>query len=100
MQLNIEDRELLFQQKYIYQTQTVNSLIGLNTFLLFAYYICIIIVLYFLFTKYELNIYVKLGFSLLLIAYPFVIYYIELVLYNVGDYAGAIITGNAADRND
>jgi hypothetical protein len=100
MQLNIEDRELLFQQKYIYQTQTVNSLIGLNTFLLFAYYICIIIVLYFLFTKYELNIYVKLGFSLLLIAYPFVIYYIELVLYNVGHYAGAIITGNAADRND
>ena len=100
MQLNIEDRELLFQQKYIYQTQTVNYLIGLNTFLLFAYYICIIIVLYFLFTKYELNIYVKLGFSLLLIAYPFVIYYIELVLYNVGHYAGAIITGNAADRND
>ena len=100
MQLNIEDRELLFQQKYIYQTQTVNSLIGLNTFLLFAYYICIIIVLYFLITKYELRWYVILGFSLLLIAYPFVIYYIELVLYNVGHYAGAIITGNAADRND
>ena len=100
MQLNIEDRELLFQQKYIYQTQTVNSLIGLNTFLLFAYYICIIIVLYFLFTKYELNIYVKLGFSLLLIAYPFVIYYIEMSLYDVGHYAGALITGTAVDRND
>ena len=100
MQLNIEDRELLFQQKYIYQTQTVNSLIGLNTVLLFAYYICIIIVLYFLFTKYELSMYVKAGFSLLLIAYPFVIYYIEMVLYNVGHYAGAIITGNAADRNE
>lgn len=100
MQLSIEDRELLFQQKYIYQTQTVNALTVLNTFLLFAYYICIIIVLYFLFTKYELNMYVKVVFSLLLIAYPFVIYYIEMVLYNVGHYAGAIITGNAADRTE
>jgi hypothetical protein len=55
---------------------------------------------YFLFTKYELNLYVKLGFSLLLIAYPFVIYYIETVLYNLGHYAGAMITGTAADRNE
>jgi hypothetical protein len=100
MQMDIEDRELLFQQKYIYQAQTVNTLTGLNTFLLFAYYICIIIVLYYLFTKYELNMYVKVGFSLLLIAYPFVIYYIEMVLYNVGHYAGSMITGTAADRND
>jgi hypothetical protein len=100
MQTSIEDRELLFQQKYIYQIQTVNTLTGLNTFLFFAYYICIIFVVYFLFTKYELNIYVKLGFSLLLIAYPFVIYYIETVLYNVGHYAGAMITGTAADRNE
>ena len=98
--MNIEDRELLFQTKYIHQTQTVNVLTILNTFLLFAYYICIIIVLYFLITKYELRWYVILGFSLLLIAYPFVIYYIETVLYNLGHYAGAIITGNAADRND
>ena len=100
MQTSIEDRELLFQQKYIYQIQTVNTLTGLNTFLFFAYYICIIIVLYFLFTKYELNMYVKAGFSLLLIAYPFIIYYIEIVLYNVGHYAGAMITGTADDRNE
>jgi len=100
MQSSIEDRELLFQQKYIHQIQTVNTLTGLNTFLVFAYYICIIIVLYYLFTKYELNIYVKLGFSLLLIAYPFIIYYIELVLYNIGHYAGAIITGTAADQQE
>lgn len=98
--MNIEDRELLFQQKYIYQAQTVNTLTGLNTFLLFAYYICIIIVLYFLFTKYELNIYVKAVFSLLLIAYPFIIYYIEIVLYNVGHYVGSIITGTPVDRID
>lgn len=100
MQPSIEDSELLFQQKYIYQIQTVNTLTGLNTFLFFAYYICIIIVLYFLFTKYELNMYVKVGFSLLLIAYPFIIYYIEMVLYNVGHYAGSMITGTAADQND
>jgi hypothetical protein len=100
MQMNIEDRELLFQTKYIHQTQTVNVLTILNTFLLFAYYICIIIVLYFLITKYELRWYVILGFSLLLIAYPFVIYYIEMSLYNVGHYAGALITGTAVDRND
>ena len=80
MQLNIEERELLFQTKYIHQTQTVNTLNILNIFLLFAYYICIIIVLYFLITKYELSWYVILGFSLLLIAYPFVIYYIEIGL--------------------
>ena len=100
MQPSIEDRELLFQQKYIYQTQTVNTLNVLNTFLLFAYYICIIIVLYFMFTKYEFNMYLKAGFSLLLIAYPFVIYYIEIGLYNVGHFTGALITGTAVDRND
>lgn len=100
MQLNIEDRELLFQQKYIYQTQTVNTLTGLNSLLLFAYYICIIVVLYLLFAKYDLNIYVKIGFSLLLIAYPFIIYYIETVLYNIGHYAKSLITGTAADRNE
>lgn len=97
MSTSLDERELLFQQKYLYQFQTVNTLLGLNTLLLYVYYICIVIVLYFLFTKYEYNVYIKGFLSILLIAYPFIVYFIETFVYRTSQYIGAFITGHAYD---
>lgn len=98
MPSSFQDKELLFQQKYNNQIQTVESLTKLNNFLLITYYSCILIAMYFLFTKYEYNIYVKVGISLLAIAYPFIIYLIENFIYDVTKYMSALIGGIPADR--
>ena len=95
----LTDRELLFQQKYIHQLQTIETLTILNTVLTYAYFICIIFVLYYLFTKYDLSIYVKVGLGLFALAYPFIIRFIEIAVYNTSVYMGAFITGNAIDRD-
>ena len=95
----LTDRELLFQQKYIHQVQTIETLTLLNTVLTYAYFICIIFVLYYLFTKYDLSIYVKVGLGLIAIAYPFIIHFVEIAVYNTSLYIGALITGDAVDRD-
>jgi hypothetical protein len=95
----LTDRELLFQQKYIHQVQTIESLTLLNTVLTYAYFICIVFVLYYLFTKYDLSIYVKVGLGLIAIAYPFIIHFVEIAVYNARVYIGAFITGDAIDRD-
>jgi hypothetical protein len=95
----LTDRELLFQQKYIHQVQTIETLTLLNTILTYAYFISIIFVLYYLFTKYDLSIYVKIGLGLFIIAYPFVIHLIEIAIYNTSVYIGAFITGTPVDRD-
>ena len=95
----LTDRELLFQQKYIHQVQTIETLTLLNTVLTYAYFICIIFVLYYLFTKYDLSIYVKVGLGLIAIAYPFIIHFVEIAVYNTRVYIGAFITGDAIDRD-
>jgi len=95
---SFQDKELLFQQKYNNQIQTVQSLTNLNKWLLITYYICIIIAMYFLFAKYEYNIYIKIGLSLLAIAYPFIIYFIEYSIYDLTKYMSALIGGIPVDR--
>ena len=95
----LTDRELLFQQKYIHQVQTIETLTLLNTVLTYVYFICIIFVLYYLFTKYDLSIYVKVGLGLIAIAYPFIIHFVEIAVYNTSLYIGALITGDAVDRD-
>lgn len=95
----LNDRERLFQQKYIYQIQTVESLTRFNMVLTTAYYVFIVIALYFLFTKYDYSIYTKAGISLLAIAYPFIAYMIESIVYRISTYTSAIILGEPADRD-
>ena len=95
----LTDRELLFQQKYIHQVQTIETLTLLNSILTYAYFIFVIWVLYILFTKYDLNIYVKVGLGLFAVAYPFIIRFIEIAVYNTSIYMGAFITGDAVDRD-
>jgi hypothetical protein len=80
--MDINERELLFNQKYLHQKNTVDYLHGVNTVLMYTYYLCIFVIVYYLFTKYELNKYVKFGISILLVLYPFSAYYIEQNIHN------------------
>ena len=80
--MGINERELLFNQKYLHQKNTVDYLHGLNTFLLFIYYLCVLVIIYYLFTKYEFNNYSKAGVSVILVLYPVIAYYIEQKIYN------------------
>ena len=80
--MGINERELLFNQKYLHQKNIVDYLHGLNTFLLFIYYNCILVIIYYLITKYEFNKYGKAGVSVLLVLYPAIAYYIEQNIFN------------------
>ena len=80
--MDINERELLFNQKYLHQKNTVEYLHGVNTVLTYTYYLCILVIIYYLFTKYEINKYGKAGISVLLLLYPFIAYYIEQNIYN------------------
>lgn len=95
----LDDRERLFQQKYIYQIQTVDSLTSLNQLLTTTYYVFVLIALYFLFTKYEYSMYIKIGISLLAIVYPFIIYTLEYIVSIIATYISAMILGEPADRD-
>lgn len=96
----LDDRERLFQQKYIYQIQYVDTLTSLNMLLTTTYYVFVVIALYFLFTKYEYSIYTKIGISLLAVVYPFIIYTIEYIIHRISTYISAIILGEPADIDE
>ena len=93
MQDSIENRERLFQQKYIHQQTTVNNLVWYNTILRIVYYCCIILAIYTLVTKYEYNIYVKIIIIILAISYPFIVSFIENYIYTLLHFIAAIATG-------
>jgi|SaaInlV_150m_DNA_3_1039698.scaffolds.fasta_scaffold42260_3 hypothetical protein len=96
--MTINEREHLFHSKYLHQLEQVDSLNRVNALLLFTYYVFIIIVLYFLFTKYDYSIYTKGIFSVIAISYPFIVNFIENSIYNVIHYMGAFIGGIPPDE--
>jgi hypothetical protein len=96
--MSINERERLFHSKYIHQLEQVDSLTRVNALLLFTYYVFIIIVLYFLFTKYEYSIYTKGILSILALGYPFIINFIENSIYRIIHYMGAFVGGIPPDE--
>jgi len=90
--MGINERELLFNQKYLHQKNTVEYLHGVNTVLTYTYYLCILVIIYYLFTKYEFNKYGKAGVSVLLLLYPFIAYYIEQNIYNNSGFIGSSLS--------
>ena len=86
-------KELLYQQKFSHQIIPKGTMSTLNFLLLILYYGCILVVLYYLYTKYDTSIYSKLGVVILLLLYPFIILFIETEIYKVGEYIWAFIVG-------
>jgi hypothetical protein len=86
-------KELLYQQKFRHQIIPKRAITTLNFLLLILYYGCILVVLYYLYTKYDISIYSKLGFVILLLLYPFVILFIESYIYQSVEYGWSFIIG-------
>ena len=55
--MDINERELLFNQKYLHQQKNVEYLNWVNTILVYIYYLCALVIIYYLFTKYEYSNY-------------------------------------------
>lgn len=87
--MDINERELLFNQKYLHQQKTVEYMNWVNTILVYIYYLCALVIIYYLFTKYEYSNYSKyskITFLILLGLYPFIAYFLQEKIQNGGDY--------------
>uniref|UniRef100_A0A6C0J3Q6 Uncharacterized protein n=1 Tax=viral metagenome TaxID=1070528 RepID=A0A6C0J3Q6_9ZZZZ len=89
----VYDNELLYENKKNFQKDTINGLTLLNTFLTYVYFLCILVISYTLFTKYDYSFIIKILIIIALALYPFVIYLLESNAYNVGVYLWSFITG-------
>jgi hypothetical protein len=92
-QIAFNKKQLLYQQKFNHQIITKGGLSTLNFILMILYYGCILAVFYYLYTKYDISIYSKVGFVILLLIYPFVILFIETYIYQAVGYGWAFIIG-------
>jgi hypothetical protein len=90
--MDINERELLFNQKYLHQQKTVEYLYWVNTILVYIYYLCALVIIYYLFTKYDFGNYSKIIFIILLGLYPFISYYLQEKIQNGFDYTGSMFS--------
>lgn len=89
----VYEKELLYENKKNFQKETVNGLTLLNTFLTYVYFLCVLVISYTLFTKYNYSFIIKILIVVALTLYPFVIYLLESNAYNVGIYLWSFIIG-------
>jgi len=92
------EKQLLYQQKYNKQTYPRTIQNSIYFLLIILYYVCILVVFYYIYTKFNLNRYQKIGIFILLISYPFVINLIQAYIYYFADYAWLLISGNSIDN--
>jgi hypothetical protein len=90
--MDINERELLFNQKYLHQQKTVEYLYWVNTILVYIYYLCALVIIYYLFTKYDFSNYSKITFLILLGLYPFIAYFLQEKIQNGGHYIGSMFS--------
>jgi hypothetical protein len=89
----VYDRELLYEKKKNFQKETVNGLTLLNTILTYVYILCVLVISYKLFTRYDYSLKTNLLIIIALSVYPFVIYLLESNVYSIGTYIWSFITG-------
>jgi hypothetical protein len=70
-------------QKYIYSIEQYNELETINTLFFASYYFLFIIFLYFIIFKTKYSLFLKLTIGLLCLFYPYIIFTIEAVVYNL-----------------
>ena len=103
--IQIQNRQLIEQkdkleqsfstdnQKTVYQTQYLSLYKTVNFFLFYIYLFAVCIVAYFLYKASNMNVYMKLVYLALYLAYPFVIGIIEIKLYDNIHYVKSLIIG-------
>jgi hypothetical protein len=70
-------------QKFTYSLEQYNEIENINTIFFILYYFLFIVLLVFVIFKFKYSILLKIIISLLFLLYPFVIYTIETIIYNV-----------------
>jgi hypothetical protein len=80
-------------QKTVYQTQYLNLYKTVNFFLFYIYLFAVCIVAYFLYKAPNMNVYMKIVYLALYLAYPFVIGIIETTLYDNIHYVKSLMMG-------
>ena len=91
---NTKDMYTTDDQKSQYQSMQTANLDTINIALYYVYFGLLIVVAYILIMKTTLNIYIRVGLGVLLLAYPFIINYIEQVLYIIYSFSQAVLNGN------
>jgi hypothetical protein len=70
-------------QKFTYSLEQYNEIENINTIFFILYYFLFIVLMVFVIFKFKYSILLKIIISLLFLLYPFVIYTIETIIYNV-----------------
>jgi len=70
-------------QKYTYSLEQYNEIENINTIFFVLYYFLFIIFLFFIIFKINYPIILKIIIGLIFLIYPFVIYTIETIIYNI-----------------
>jgi hypothetical protein len=70
-------------QKFTYSLEQYNEIKNINTIFFILYYFLFIVLLFFVIFKFNYSILLKIIISLLFLLYPFVIYTIETIIYNI-----------------
>ena len=89
----VYDRELLYEKKKNFQKDTFNGLTLLNTFLTYVYFVCVLVISYMLFTKYDYTYKTNILIVIALSLYPFLIYLLEINAYMICEYIWSFIIG-------
>jgi hypothetical protein len=70
-------------QKFTYSLEQYNEIKNIDTIFFILYYFLFIVLLFFVIFKFKYSILLKIIISLLFLLYPFVIYTIETIIYNI-----------------
>ena len=97
---NSKSNDLTYHQKAFYQLERLDFSVKINFILYVVYYVFLIILIGILvFLQKTMSIYYRIIIIILLIIYPFIIYTIEKMLYDVGSYTYLTINTNAYSNN-
>jgi hypothetical protein len=70
-------------QKYTYSLEQYNEINNINTIFFVFYYFLFIILLFFVIFKFNNSVLLKISIVLLLLIYPYIIYTVETLIYNI-----------------
>lgn len=88
------DDHTIDNQKIYYQAEEIRTIVDINTYLFYIYYLFVILVCYVvIFRQKYVNKYARAAIIIGFIIYPFVIGYVERLLYNNYKYIAAYYNG-------
>ena len=95
-----EDNTTTNNQKINYMGQSINTYQQINYYLFILYYIFVVFAVYKLFRSKNSDFYSNIFYLLFFGIFPYVIYPIELKLYNLVLYIYAFVNGNVYSSNN